>query len=127
VVLGTRYASGSGNRRRRSVRVLQRALASCLTLMTGGRVTDPTSGFCAFGPRAIQLLAEHHPDGYPEPELRLFLSRNDIKVAEVPVADRARLSGQTSLTWRRILGAGARIVLAMLIVPFRPTVTRARD
>ena len=126
VVLGTRYAKTSPARRR-VVGIVQRGLAGCLSVMTGGRVTDPTSGFCAFGPRAIALLAEHHPDGYPEPELRLFLSRNSIVVAEVPVADRARLSGRTSLTWSRILGAGARVVLAILVVPFRPTVTKVRD
>jgi glycosyltransferase involved in cell wall biosynthesis len=126
VVLGTRYTAERPPRWP-GVGVVKRVLAACLSIMTGGRVTDPTSGFCAFGPRAIKLLAEHHPDGYPEPELRLFLSRNEIRVAEVPVADRPRLSGRTSLTWRRVLGAGARVVLAMLIVPFRPVVTRLRD
>ena len=48
--------------------------------------------------RAIALLAEHHPTGYPEPELRLFLSRNQLAVVEVPVSDRPRLGGTTSLT-----------------------------
>ena len=53
-----------------------RALSLCLTALTGRIVTDPTSGFWALGPRAVRLLAEHHPTGYPEPELRLFLDRN---------------------------------------------------
>jgi glycosyltransferase involved in cell wall biosynthesis len=126
VVLGSRYARSS-RARRNLVGVVQRGLAACLSLATGGRVTDPTSGFCAFGPRAIALLAEHHPDGYPEPELRLFLSRNAVVVTEVPVADRARLSGRTSLTWMRMMSAAARVVLAILVVPFRSTVAKARD
>ena len=117
VVLGSRYvlsaASPSGTR------VLQRFLATCLSLLTNSRVTDPTSGFYAFGPRALRLLAEHHPTGYPEPELRLFLSRNRLRTLEVPVAARPRLGGTTSLTGTRVLAATARVFLAMVIVPLR--------
>jgi len=90
-----------------------------LTLLTKRPVTDPTSGFCAFGPRAIAILAEHHPTGYPEPELQLFLSRNQLAVIEVPVSDRPRLSGTTSLTAGRATVAGARVLLAMIVVPLR--------
>src|SRR5207245_2958654 len=79
----------------------------------------PTSGFCVMGPRAVRVLAEHHPTGYPEPELRLFLSRNALSVVEVPVRERSRLSGKTSLTPRRVTAAGARVALALIIVPLR--------
>jgi glycosyltransferase involved in cell wall biosynthesis len=119
-VLGTRYA---GTRSRRGgKRMLRVPLATCLTALTGRRVTDPTSGFCAFGPAAMRLLAHHHPDGYAEPELRLLLSRNGMRVLEMPVLDRVRRGGRTSLTAGRLLVAGARVLLAMLIVPLRPIV-----
>jgi hypothetical protein len=130
VVLGSRYidinaaaaeglwrGEGSG-----SERVPLRLLAGCLSALTGKPVTDPTSGFCAFGPRAIRLLAEHHPTGYPEPELRLFLSRNQLRVSEVAVLARPRLAGRTSLTPVRVIGAGARVLLALVIEPLRAIV-----
>jgi glycosyltransferase involved in cell wall biosynthesis len=98
---------------------VRRGLAACLSTLTGRRITDPTSGFCAFGPRAIRLLSDHHPTGYGEAELLLFLSRSGLEVAEVPVEGRARIAGRTTLTPIRKVGAIARIVLAMLIVPFR--------
>lgn len=126
VVLGTRYARETQSGRW-LVRLFQRGLAGCLSVATGGRVTDPTSGFCVFGPRAVDLLAEHHPDGYPEPELRLFLSRNGLRVMEVPVASRERLSGRTSLTFARVLLAAAHVALAIVVVPFRPVVNKFRD
>jgi hypothetical protein len=85
-------------------------------------VTDPTSGFCAIGPRALDLLADHHPTGYPEPELRLFLSRNHLIAVEVPVQSRARLTGRSSLTAARLTTAAARVLLALLTVPFRRAV-----
>jgi glycosyltransferase involved in cell wall biosynthesis len=117
VVLGSRF---TGTERRTGLaRFPHQALATCLSLLTRRLVTDPTSGFCAIGRRAVRVLAEHHPTGYPEPELRLFLSRNALNVVEVPIHARPRLGGRTSLTAGRVTTAGARVVLAMLIVPFR--------
>ncbi|MGE5833792.1 MAG: glycosyltransferase family 2 protein [Acidobacteriota bacterium] len=123
VVLGSRYTESRANTSM-TVRLLQHALSLCLRMLTGRVVTDPTSGFCALGPRAVRLLAEHHPTGYPEPELRLFLSRNGLVVEEVPVDARPRQGGRTSLTPFRITAAGARILLAMIIVPLRTGVGR---
>jgi hypothetical protein len=126
VVIGTRYGGGSGavigGNRTGRFRLGRVPLALCLTALTDRRVTDPTSGFCAFGPAAIRLLSEHHPDGYAEPELRLFLSRNGLRATEVPVRTRPRLSGWTSLTPARVALAVARVVLAVVIVPLRATV-----
>jgi hypothetical protein len=118
VVLGSRY-TGPDLERAGVVRLTQRLLAACLWAVTGKRVTDPTSGFYGLGPRAVRVLAEHHPTGYPEPELRLFLSRNALKTIEVPVRGRPRPCGRTSLTAGRVTAAGARVMLAMIIVPLR--------
>jgi len=126
VVLGSRYTAAE-SARGGIVRVLQRSLAACLSALTGSPVTDPTSGFCALGPRAIRLLAEHHPTGYGEAELRLFMSRNALNVIEMPVGGRSRLSGRTSLTAGRLTAAGARVLLAMIIVPLRCAVRGLGD
>lgn len=116
VVLGSRFAASN---RSRHPGPIQRSLGALLSMITRRTVTDPTSGFWALGPRAVALLAEHHPGGYPEPELHLFLSRNAMRVVEVEVQWRARLHGRSSLTPIRLVGAGARIALAIIIVPFR--------
>jgi hypothetical protein len=121
VIIGSRFRSQPG----RPPRPLQRALALALSWMTGAAVSDPTSGFYAIGPRALRLLAEHHPTGYPEPELRLFLTRNRLRVAEVAVEARARLGGRTTLTTARLVTAAARVLLAMIVVPLRGRVARS--
>ena len=126
VVLGTRYGM-TPEARSGVTGAAQRMLAAFITLVTRNSVTDPTCGFCALGSRAIRLLAEHHPDGYPEPELHLFLSRNAITLTEVPVQSRLRLSGKTSLTPLRLVAASARVLLALLIVPVRPAVESLHD
>jgi glycosyltransferase involved in cell wall biosynthesis len=127
VVIGSRYAEGRPGWTPPSRWLLHRTLASILTLVTGRPVTDPTSGFWAFGSRALHLLVDHHPSGYPEPELLLFLSRNSLRVLEVPVAMRSRTAGRTSLTPQRIWGAMARLLLVLVVVPLRAAVGSNRE
>jgi hypothetical protein len=97
----------------------QAALAGCLTVWTRQRFTDPTSGFWLFGPRAVRLLGRHHPTGYAEPELVLFLCRNGLRVGEVPIRMRPRRAGRTSITPARATLAFARTILALMMVPVR--------
>jgi glycosyltransferase involved in cell wall biosynthesis len=118
VVLGSRYVP-SGEGHAGTVRLVQRVLGFCLSRLTGQSVTDPTSGFYALGPGAVRLLCEHHPTGYPEPELRLLLSRYRIRVLEMPMRTRQRQGGRSTLTPFRLAAAAARVLLAMVIVPLR--------
>ena len=74
----------------------------------------------------MRLLGDHHPRGFSEPELLLFLSRNGLRVREVPVSMRARQGGKPSLTLPRAILALARTALAMLIVPLRSKIPRKR-
>jgi glycosyltransferase involved in cell wall biosynthesis len=120
---GSRYIGEDRPRTGPSVRrFAQQALAACMSAITRTRITDPTSGLWAFGPQAVSLLAEHHPTGYPEPELVLFLRRNGLPVEEVPVRMRQRRAGRSTLTLSRGTIAGARVLLALLIVPLRQAV-----
>jgi hypothetical protein len=122
VVIGSRYVGGQRHLTPALRRLSHHALGSILTLLTGQRVTDPTSGFWAFGGRALHLLVDHHPSGYPEPELVLFLRRNAMRVAEVPVRMRERLAGRTSLTPQRTGAAMARLLLLLIVVPLRSAI-----
>ena len=113
VVVGSRFQHA------RPFRRSQRWLGTVLSLATRQRVTDPTSGFCAFGPRAVGILAEHHPNGYAEPELRLLVERVALKIVEVGVRPRRRFHGRTSLTAGRIILTAARVALALTTMPLR--------
>ena len=119
--IGSRFVGRARSRGQRLSprRLSQAALAACLTIWTGRRFTDPTSGFWLFGPRAVRLLGRHHPAGYAEPELVLFLCRNGLRVGEVPIRMRPRLAGRTSLTPARAALAFAGTILALLMVPIR--------
>ena len=121
-VQGSRYSGGTSYASQGVRRLGQRLLGLLLSAIMRQRVTDPTSGFWAFGPRAVRLLADHHPTGYPEPELLLLLSRNRLTVTEVPIEMRGRLAGRSSLTLARAGLALARVLLAVVVVPLRAPV-----
>lgn len=118
VVVGTRFQSPSSSPATPR-RFVQRGLSTVLSQLTGQRVTDATSGFCAFGPRAVALLTSRHPPGYPEVELRLLLHREGLDVREVPVRERPRLAGRTTLTPTRLALAAARAAYAIARTPWR--------
>lgn len=118
-VVGSRFRDAGSYRAPLPRRAVHLALAGLLSRIARQRVSDPTSGFWAFGPRAVRLLGDHHPRGYSEPELLLFLLRNRLAVVEVPVAMRSRQGGRSTLTLPRALLALARTALAMLLVPLR--------
>lgn len=122
VAIGTRFAGAAPRTPDRARRLTQRGLSAVLSAITGRTVTDATSGFCAFGPRALRLLTAHHPGGYPEVEMRLLLHRHGLSVCEVPVRPRPRLAGRTTLTPARLVVAAARIAVAIALTPLRGSI-----
>lgn len=122
-VVGSRFGGSSGHQTPPGIRRLwQRVVAVWVSAVTGVCVTDPTSGFWAFGPRAIRFLADHHPAGYPEPELLLVLAHTGLGVMEVPIHMNQRAAGRTSLTAGRVGLAVATTALALLVAPLRKPV-----
>jgi len=118
VAVGTRHVRGfSGPGRLK--RFFQWLLGTWLGVLSGHRITDPTSGFWVFGREAIAFLAEHHPSGYPEPELMLLLGRERIRLTEVAVEMRHRVAGESSLTYPKIGMALACTLVASVVVPLR--------
>jgi hypothetical protein len=116
---GSRYLDSRGFQAVGWRRLGQRMLAFVLGRMTRRAITDPTSGYWVFGPRALALLAEHHPTGFPEPELSLLLHRNGLATEEVSVTMRPRRAGSSTFTLRRGLVTAGCIALAVMIVPWR--------
>lgn len=72
--------------------------SSAVTLLTGRRFKDTTSGFRAANRRVIEYFARHYPSDYPEPEAILLLSRAGFVVREVPARFRERGGGRSSIT-----------------------------
>jgi glycosyltransferase involved in cell wall biosynthesis len=122
LVIGSRFASGYARSaagyevsfvRRLSMRVLSRLVSKRLH----ARVFDTTSGFRAFGPRAIELLAPVYPSAYLSDTVEALLIAADrgLRVAEIPVEMRERAGGEPSSGRLRSLFHLVRVVLVVLL------------
>ncbi|MDO9069296.1 MAG: glycosyltransferase family 2 protein [Deltaproteobacteria bacterium] len=103
VAIGSRYVSGPGYQASR-YRVLGiKLFATLVSLITGQRFTDTTSGFQASNREATAFLAKHLPADYPEIEGLVLLCKAGFRVREVPVTMRPRQAGESSITpWRAV-------------------------
>ena len=116
VVIGSRFIDARGDYGTSWPRRLGSGiLARLLSLITGQRVTDPTSGCSAYNRRAIKLLAELYPHDYPEPEAIVILHRSGLRQVEAPVRMRPRRHGQSSITPLRSVYYMIKVSLAILI------------
>lgn len=115
--IGSRFLdpTGAGDRSTRLRRVGIRVFVRLIGLLSGARVTDPTSGFRCAGPAAWRRFAHHYPEDYPEPESLHWCVRNRLRVGEVGVRMRARWHGVSSIRSWRTAYYMAKVSLAILI------------
>ena len=119
LVVGSRFLKAGGFRSTWARRLAIRYLSWFLRLRCGARVSDPTSGFRAAGPRAVALFAEDYPSDYPEPEAIALARRRGLAVVEVPVSMRARGHGRSSISPLGSLYYLVKVSTALLLLPSR--------
>lgn len=106
LVVGTRYrngiASARGDHERFQSTLLRRLgswwLRQLLRVLGGVDISDPTSGFRVYGPRALALFDTNYPYDFPEPESLAVARAQGLTVVEVPVVMRPRQGGSSSIT-----------------------------
>jgi glycosyltransferase involved in cell wall biosynthesis len=129
MVLGSRFIEDKGYRTPAARRAGIVLLARIISLATGERCTDPTSGFRASNRRTIRLCARDYPHDYPEPEAIVMLRRAGLRIREVPVKMSARYGGRSSITPLRSGYYMVKVILAIFISLVRqpPVVDRTED
>ena len=90
-----------------------------VNLLTGYRVTDPTSGFSAINRRLIEFFSQHYPTDYPEVDTFILMHRLKARAVEVPVRMYARGEGKSSITTFRALYYMIKVTLSFLITRIR--------
>jgi hypothetical protein len=98
IVVGSRYLQREGFQSTLPRRVGSGWLRWVLGIVTGEKTTDPTSGFRAYGRRALRLFNWSYPHDYPEPEALVLARLAGLHVAEVPVMMRERQGGASSIS-----------------------------
>ena len=86
-----------------------------IKVLTGTRVSDPTSGLRLFNRRVLELFATDDSLN-PEPETIALLLRRGFKVSEVQVGMRERQGGESYLNLARSISYMARVFVSLLFV-----------
>lgn len=103
LVIGSRFLEATSYRSSPARRAGIVFFSALVSLVTGRRFTDTTSGFRAAGRKVIELYADYYPIDYPEVESIVYLSRHGCRIAEVATEMRPRAAGKSSITpWRSV-------------------------
>jgi glycosyltransferase involved in cell wall biosynthesis len=127
ICVGSRFAGADGYRSSPARRVGIRVLARTVSVLTGQRVTDTTSGFQVLNRKAIELFAADYPHDYPEVEAALMLHKHRLRLCELPVTMRERAAGHSSIRGLRTVYYMAKVMLAILIGALRRRATTLED
>jgi glycosyltransferase involved in cell wall biosynthesis len=101
--------------RRAGIRIFSRIVS----LITGQRVTDPTSGFRMTNRRGIELFARDYPHDYPEVEAILLMHAHRLRSCEIPVRMHPRLTGSSAISSGQSVYYMVKVLLAVFVGLFR--------
>jgi hypothetical protein len=118
IVIGSRYdrnaEPGSTSPARKAG---HRIISMIIFLLTGLRLSDPTSGFQLLNGRALKFFSSGvFPCDYPDSDVILMAHMAGLKISEVPVEMRARASGKSMHSGLKPLYYAIKMSLAMFIV-----------
>lgn len=117
--IGSRFLEGTSSFQSTALRrVGIRYLSHLIEILSGIRITDPTSGFRAASAPVIAFLAEHYPVDYPEPESIISLVQRRFSISEVPVNMFRRENGKSSIGLGRSVYYMCKVSLAILCARF---------
>ncbi len=119
MVIGSRFLEKQGFQSSELRRVGIRFFSGLIWLLTGRRITDPTSGLRLVNRKIICRFALDYPKDYPEPETVVGVIRQGCKVVEYPVRMRKREGGVSSISPAKAVYYMIKVSLAMLIERLR--------
>ncbi|MFZ5862557.1 MAG: glycosyltransferase family 2 protein [Nitrospirota bacterium] len=97
VVIGSRFLADSPRyeaalSRRAGIYVFRKVVS----IITGQRSTDPTSGFQALNRDALRFYASpYYPVDYPDADVIIMLHKAGLRIREIPVTMHARMVGES--------------------------------
>jgi glycosyltransferase involved in cell wall biosynthesis len=120
VVVGSRYLDGQPPRTSLARRCGSRLFSWIVTIWTGVRITDPTSGYQAMSGRAIREVArDTFPEDYPDADVLIMLAREGLKLREVPARMHARSGGVSMHRGGRAAYYFYKMFLTLSLLPVR--------
>ncbi len=121
LVVGSRFQNPGGAPATTFLRRLgSRVFATIVTIWTGVKITDPTSGFQAMSSRSIEQVArDGFPEDYPDADVLVQLSKCRLKLVEVPVKMHPRLGGVSMHRGTRAAFYGYKMFMSLALLRVR--------
>lgn len=119
MVIGSRFIEKKGFQSSGIRRIGIRYFSALIKMITGTRITDPTSGLRMVNRRVMQEFACNYPKDYPEPESVVAILEKNYKVKEIPVVMRERMGGVSSISMKKSVYYMIKVSLAILIEKIR--------
>lgn len=119
MVIGSRYINKEGFQSSFMRRVGIKFFYLLIKLLTGKKITDPTSGMRMINRDTMREFAEDYPKDYPEPESVVSIICRGRNVAEVPVVMNERSEGVSSISARKSVYYMIKVTIAILIARLR--------
>lgn len=115
MVIGSRFINKEGFQSSGTRRLGIKYFTVLIRMMTGAKITDPTSGLRMANREVIKRFAYDYPKDYPEPESVVAILREKRKVKEIPVIMKAREGGVSSISPKKSIYYMIKVTLAILI------------
>lgn len=115
MVIGSRFIEKEGFQSSGLRRIGIRYFTGLIKLLTGARITDPTSGMRMVNRSLLKKFIDEYPKDYPEPESVVTVLSEKYKVIEIPVIMNEREEGVSSISLKNSVYYMIKVSFAILI------------
>lgn len=115
MLIGSRYIEKQGFQSSGLRRFGIKYFTVLIKILTGKKITDPTSGMRMVGRDIIEYFAEEYPKDYPEPETAVTIVKKGWTVEEIPVVMKERQAGKSSISPKRSVYYMIKVSLACVM------------
>lgn len=119
MVIGSRFIEKKGFQSSSIRRVGIRYFSILIKILTGVRITDPTSGLRMVKRKVMKEFSLNYPKDYPEPESVVAILERGCRVKEIPVIMRERMGGVSSISMKKSVYYMVKVSLAILFEKIR--------
>jgi len=121
MIIGSRFIKKEGFQSSGLRRLGIKYFTGLIKIITGKRITDPTSGMRMVNREILQFFSEDYPKDYPEPESVTTILKMKKNVSEIPVKMNERVEGVSSISAVKSVYYMIKVTLAICIAAIRKT------
>ncbi|NLP11043.1 glycosyltransferase family 2 protein [bacterium] len=127
LVIGSRFLINTGYKKNLARYTGIVLFSWIVKLLTDQTISDVTSGFRMFTRKAIEFLANHFPQDYPDAEMLILLSKSRFTIREIPVQMNPRMSGRSQHNFITSLFYPFKNLIAIVVVLIRTFLAKKEE